>query len=311
MMNNIKPDISLFGSSYRPENWMNLYRSIGENDVRFEIIFVGPNEPDFELQPNIKFIKSFVKPSQCFEIAARNTAADLIMNMPDDVEFKTERPLDRLYCIYKSHNNEKLIVSCRYKLDGEDFSDECHHFFVGDRSSPILSLSGLLSKRLYREVGGVDRNFLTVMADNDITMRVHANGGEVILSDVYLEEYKRKGRGSQLCEEYWNHERGLLLDLWVVDGKLQSERVRSVEPFSDSKIVEVSQGPRGRWRGSSPAALEKLVDAAHFCFVELPRRSPSIFRVAYHIIKNFDKYPEYAKKIFLRLFFRKKPVREE
>ena len=302
-MNKIKPDISLFGPSYRPENWMDLYRSIGDNDVSFEIIFVGPNEPDFKLPSNFKFIKSYTKPMQCFEIAARNTTADLIMNIADDVEFRTKRPLDRLYNIYKSYNNEKLILSCRYMLNGEDLSDDCHHFLAGDKSSPVLPLSGLISRKLYREIGGVDRNFIAIIGENDLAMRVHALGGEVLLSDVYLEETKRKSRGSRLCAEFWNHDRGLLLNLWLVNGKVQLNRAKPVEPFSDFRILEVSQGPRGRWRGTSPVVLEKLVD------LYFPYRP--VFSMTYRAIRNPSKYPEYAKRIFRRLSFRKVPATGE
>jgi len=291
-MSQIKPAISIFGPSYRPENWMDLYGSIGENEVRFEIVFVGPNEPDFELPSNLKFIKSCVKPMQCFEIAARNTTGDLIMDIADDVEFRTKSPLDRLYNIYKSYNNYKLIISCRYMQDGVDLSEECHRFFAGDKSSPVLPLSGLMSRKLYREIGGIDRNFIAIIGGNDLAMRAHANGAEIILSDVYLDETKSKSRGSQLCVEYWNHDRGLLMDLWVVNGKVQSKRARPVEPFSDIKIMEESQGPRGRWRGNGFLLFEKIED-------NLPRvirgiRKPSMYlnyakRIALHINRTVTK----------------------
>ena len=294
------PGISIIGPSYRPENWMDLYRSIGDNDVSFEIIFVGPNEPDFKLPDNFKFIKSDVKPEQCFEIAARNATADLIMNIADDVEFRTNRPMDRLYNTYKSYNNDKLILSCRYMLDGEDLSEDSHHFIQGDISSPVMPLSGLMSSKLYREIGGIDRNFIAIMGESDLAMRVHAMGGEVILSDVYLEENKRKSRGSMLCNEFWGHDRGLLEELWLVNGKVQFHRSRNVEPFSDFRILEQSQGPRGRWGGSSPVGLEKLTDFYwNFCWHFYWQRI-SVFSRAFRTIKNIVKFPEYAKKIFRR-----------
>ena len=63
-----KPFISLFGSSCRPQNWKGLYESIGNNKVNFEIVFAGPNDPDFELPNNFKFIKSYTKPMKCRDI---------------------------------------------------------------------------------------------------------------------------------------------------------------------------------------------------------------------------------------------------
>jgi hypothetical protein len=90
------PDISLFGSAHRPQNWRDLYRSIADTRVSCEVIFVGPNPPDFKLPDTFRFIKSLTKPTQCFEIAARNTKGDLIMNVADDTEFRTNQPFDRL-----------------------------------------------------------------------------------------------------------------------------------------------------------------------------------------------------------------------
>ena len=96
-----KPDISIIGIAARPENWPNRYRSLDFNDVSFEIVFVGPNEPDYELPPNPRFIKSNVKPMQCLEITSRNTSGELAMYcIADDYTFVTPRPLDRLYRLY-------------------------------------------------------------------------------------------------------------------------------------------------------------------------------------------------------------------
>lgn len=292
------PEISIFGSAHRPQNWMDLYRSIGDNDISFEIIFVGPNEPDFELPSNFKFIKSYTKPAQCLEIASRYATADLIMNVADDCEFRTKRPLDVLYNTYRSYNNDKLILSCRYMLNGKDTSGPDHRFFVDDNNLPEKVLSGLMSKTLYRDIGGIDRNFIAVTWDWDIAMRVLALGGEVILSDVYLDELKSKRAGSNLCAEFWNHDRGLLESLWSVNRKTPFKRAKPVEPFSDFRILEESQGPRGRWRGSSPIIVEKLED-----FVRL---NCLFFGRVCRAIKNPARYPDYAKRIFRSLLRRSK-----
>lgn len=300
-----KPEISIFASVHRPQNWMDLYRSIGPNKVSFEIVFVGPNDPDFELPDNFKFIKSCTKPTQCIEIAVRNTSADLIMHFADDLEFRTKKPLDILYKTYKSFNNDKILLSCRYMLNGKDVSSIQHHFFVGDNSSPIMPLAALMSKKLYFDIGGIDRNFIAVMSDCDIAMRVYAIGGEVILSDVYLDELKSKSHGSNLCADYWNHDRKLLEKLWSINKKTHLNRTRPVESFSDFKILEESQGPRGKWRGTAPVLFESLVDFSRRntnFLMGLINRIIFFFRRAYRALRNPAKYPMYAKRI-LRSFF--------
>jgi len=234
---------------------MDLYKSIGENDVEFELIFVGPNKPDYRLPNNFRFIRSLVKPTQCLEIALRNTTADLVMNMADDCIFKGSRPLDRLYETYKNYNNNKIILSCKYMLNGEDLSESAHFDGI---SSPVMPLCGLMSRNLLMSVGGLDKNFIAIMWDCDIAMRVHSLGGDVILSDVFLEEDKDKNVGSELCNEFWEHDRGLLESLWTKNGKIHLCRTKPVESFDDLNILKASQGPRGRWRGSGSIVIEKI-----------------------------------------------------
>ena len=225
----MNPKISIFASAHRPQNWMDLYKSIGENDVEFELVFVGPNQPDYRLPNNFRFIRSLVKPTQCLEIALRNTTADLVMNIADDLMFKRSRPLDRLYETYKNYNNDKIILSCRYMLNGEDLSEESAHF--DGVNSPVMPLSGLMSRNLLKSIGGIDKNFIAIMWDSDIAMRVHALGGDVILSDVFLEEDKDKNAGSELCNEFWEHDRGLLFSLWKKKWEDSSSSNKTVGAF--------------------------------------------------------------------------------
>ena len=267
----MNPKISIFATAHRPQNWMDLYKSIGENDVEFELVFVGPNQPDYRLPNNFRFIRSLVKPTQCLEIALRNTTADLVMNIADDCMFKGSRPLDRLYETYKNYNNDKIILSCRYMLNGEDQS-ECAYFIKSDqhvdsstfneerydKSSPVMPLCGLMSRNLLMSIGGIDKNFIGIMFDNDIAMRVYALGGDVILSDVFCEEDKDNNAGSELCNELWEHDRGLVESLWVKNGKAHFCRTKPVESFDDLNILKASQGPRGRWRGSGSIVIEKI-----------------------------------------------------
>ena len=260
----MNPKISIIAPAHRPQNWMDLYKSIGENDVEFELVFVGPNQPDYRLPNNFRFIRSLVKPTQCLEIALRNTTADLVMSMADDTMFKESRPLDRLYETYKNYNNDKIILSCKYMLNGEDRSDTAYFSYskegtgTYDKSSPVMPLSGLMSRNLMVSMGGIDKNFIAIMWDSDIAMRVHALGGDVILSDVFLEEYLDKSAGSELCNEFWGHDRGLLESLWTKNGKVLFCRTKPVESFDDLNILKASQGPRGRWRGSGSIVIEKI-----------------------------------------------------
>ena len=240
------PIISVYGSAYRPQNWVGLYNTLIDNDISFEIVFVGPNEPDFILPDNFKYIKSSVKPAQCVEIASRYATGELIMQVADDLEFRTPKMLDSLYSVYTAYNDERLIVSCRFMVDGVDVSSLCCNYLAGRPETPMISVAGLMSNRLYREVGGIDRNFVAVCGDMDVIMRIHKRGGSVVLSDIYVNE-NRLHCGNDLYALYSVQDRALLDSLWMVGGSVQLDRARLFEPFSNERILEESQGPKGRW----------------------------------------------------------------
>jgi len=289
----MNPKIGIVASAHRPQNWMNLYKSIGDNEVDFELVFVGPNPPDFELPKNFRFIKSLVKPTQCLEIAFRNTVADYVVNIADDCEFKTPQPLDKLYNLYKSCNSEKVIVSSKMMTNGQDQSHFAHRFFTDDKSSLVMPLGGFIAKKFYHNLGGIDKHFIAVMWDLDIAMRVYALGGRVVMSDVYVNEDRGKNAGSNLCGEFWGHDRALLEGLWTTNGEVHLNRKNPVEPFSDMNILNASQGPRGRWCGNGPVFFEKVENRL--------RRYSSIFGRVNRGIRKPSMYQNYVKRMVLRL----------
>ncbi len=289
----MSPRIGIVASAHRPQNWMALYKSIGDNDVEFELVFVGPNPPDYELPKNFRFIRSFVKPTQCVEIAVRNTTADLMMDIADDCEFNTPQPLDKLYAIYKLCNSDKIIVSSKIMTNGEDQSHFAHRFFAGDENTPLMPICGLMSKKFYRDIGGIDKNFIAVMWSLDLTMRAYEAGGRVVMSDVYINEDRNKSASSNLCNEFWEHDRGLLESLWTINGKVQSRRPIPVESFSDVEILKASQGPRGRWRGKGNIFIEKIENSME--------RYRLIFRRINRGIRKPSMYLKYVKRIALWL----------
>ena len=246
----MQPIISLYGPAVRTEIWLDYYEGLACNSIPFEIVFVGPNKPDFVLPDNFHYIKSNVKPAQCLEIAARNALGEYLLNTVDDLLFTTKDALDKLYSEYLSYDDDKLILSCRYMMDGIDVSYECHRFHIQDPDSPIMPVSGLISKMLYRELGGVDKNFLALFSDLDIAMRLYAMGGSVVLSSVYVNEIVNSvpygTKSSLLDSEVGVHDRLLLNRLWQTAG-YQFVRNQPFEPFTDERILEESQGPKGRW----------------------------------------------------------------
>ena len=61
------------------------------------------------------------------------------------------------------------------------------------------------------------------------------------------DEIKSKKSSIDLCADFGGPDRGFLESLWVQDGKVGFNRRMPVTPFSNYKLLEKSQGPRGKW----------------------------------------------------------------
>ena len=79
--------VSIFGPSRRIHLWLDFYEKLNQNDVPFEIVFAGPNNPNFELPYNFKYIYSEVKPAQCANIAYLNIYWTICFKFSDDFVF--------------------------------------------------------------------------------------------------------------------------------------------------------------------------------------------------------------------------------
>ena len=245
------PLISIIASAVRPDNWIGLYENVGENDIDYELVFVGPNEPSVTLPDNFKHIKSNVKPAQCVEIAARHASGTHLLWTADDHLFTDERPLDRLWERYSSFDRDDIVVSTAM-----DAPEGWNRFVQYELESPKLALCGLMSMSLWRAVGGVDRRFIAVNWDHDVCMRVIEQGGEIVESDVFMDvdivlPDKPDSRGTLLYDEVRSYDSALLKSLWSSENNKDFSRTSPLEPLSDEKILERSQEPQGRWKYKS------------------------------------------------------------
>lgn len=262
-----KPTVSVVSTAYRPQNWMNVYKSLNENkELDVDFIFVGPNAPNYQLPKNFRFIKSNVKPAQCLEIAYRQSKSDFTINVADDVIFKETNPLDKLYAKYLSLDSDKVIVSPRYQMDDDLIDPRYLVLDQADPTSPSMPVGSFMKRSLYESLGGIDKNFMAVMYDLDVALRVYAIGGCVVFADnvTAYEDRIVASAGGSLCVDYASIDKGYLHSIWQKNPDNSYSRLRAVERFSDENILRYSQGPRGRWRGKNLYIVEVLIDSPRF-----------------------------------------------
>ena len=272
------PVISIFSAAARPENWMALYDNVADCDVTFEIVFVGPNAPVSPLPENCRYIKSNVKPVQAFEIGARHATGSLLMWTADDILFTSGRPLQNLYDVYVAQNDDKVIVSSEY-----DRPVGWNHLGPEDvlgpdlLKSPEMPLNGLMSTKTWSEIQGIDRRFIAVGWEYDLTLRVLAIGGSVVMSDVYVGDEIElwpfpRSRGGSLRREYGVADGKLLDDLWQTNGKYTLHRNMPMESFSDEGLIRRSEAPQGRWRYENDR-INRFITSTTFYSVRRIRRA--------------------------------------
>ena len=240
----MKPKLSLVGAAARPNSWPWFYKGLKTNKIEYEILFLGPNKPDFDLPKNFHFIQTNVKPPQCLEAGVRLASSDIIALTGDDLEFIEDNPLDKLYDLYLHYGNDKTIISPRAMIDGVDGING-HHVFFPD--GPATSKGGIMSKKYYMELGGLDKNFIAIMSNVDLDARVWIDGGKIIVSKIFINELT--GLGSNLCSSWYGIDRTYLESLYNKDnyGNILGNRLKPVDSFVNGGLLISTQGNKGTW----------------------------------------------------------------
>ena len=238
------PTISIISSAARPELWLNLYDSINDT-IDFEVVFVGPNSPDYTLPDNFNFIESSVKPVQCWEIATRNAEGKYLTFIPDDVFFIVENALSTMVTEFESYDIDELILSYRYVNSEGLFPLEVHRHI--NYSNIYMPIGFTILNSYYRHLGGLDKNFIALYWDLDLCFRVVEDGGITALSNVIIKDIDILNCGGLYSEFYQIDQFQTLSRIWPFLPNTPFKRTTPLEPFIDDNILIVSQGPKGRW----------------------------------------------------------------
>lgn len=239
--------ISLCASAIRTEHWLECYNSLLSNTIEWELVFVGPNRPNFELPKNLIYVYATTKPSQCYEISFRKARGELIGWIADDAIYP-DGALDRMYNLYKSFDNDKIVAAFRTVEDGRDITG-VHRFIGRNIDSPIMAPFGVVNREMFNKLGGYDRNFICGQSENDVVMRFLEIGGRVEITDipVYVNHKKDHYQGTVFRSNFYLEDRKVLEGAWMKDGRIMTKRNYPVEPFSDVDITSVTQAGKGMW----------------------------------------------------------------
>ncbi len=265
---NKEPLISVICPSNRIFLWESLYNAIKEysNDILFEIIIVGPCEPDFSLHSSIKYIKTNnIKVPQCNEIAMRNAQGKMFLIFGDDQKFWD----NGLFCLYEQYNklcekrgNNEVVILPPLRVRGS-----VPRLRYGRlKEAPISSLnSALFDRELYERFGGVDLRFLGVYWDCDLAMRFNQAGVKISFAkDMWCVEFGHKKKTTRLHRPCKPYDTEILNSFWVRRIKkgekvpsdniwcyakkrrhiISKKRLKDFKGYDEKNILLYSQGPK-------------------------------------------------------------------
>ena len=248
------PILSLIGPAKRTKLWLSYYETLKANEVSFEVIFIGPEKPTFNLPENFKFVFSEVKPQQCLEAASRLAKGEYLMPTGDDLVY-SEYALDKLYEAIQGAASDLAIGSLIYKKHQE--KEGMHRFINDDPNSPLMPyLGGIFKKSAWRELGGLDNRFVSSHGETEMTLRIIEKGGFVVYAEgAFLDEIVKGG--ASLWQTYGRKfDHPLMMRLWSMRSwrhgfrrRFSKVRLGSLHPYKDDGVLDVSQGFIGTWRG--------------------------------------------------------------
>lgn len=236
------PNVSAYLSSIRPYRWMRIHEMLTKTGLSFEIVIVGPNDPDFTLPKEIKFFKSDVKPSQCFHAAATMAEGETLLQIVDDIEY-ADGAIEEMYRAVMKIDN--INATCHYYQNGASnvYNQNISGSVLNLTYLPLLPVCGLYRRSAYSEIGGLDKRFDGVMGELDLYMRMCINGYSTHFVNYICNEnteYQKK-ESSSLCGKFWNLDRPKFIKLWSTSDHLYPIRKDIVRRYEDKDLLTKNQ----------------------------------------------------------------------
>lgn len=238
--------ISFICPSIRPKYWKLIREDIHDSKFKYEIIFIGPKSSFIHnLPPNCKFIKTFVKPSQCFQIGALNSKYNLICLLADDIKFSKKNILKQIHRNKKLIENKKILLSLKLRSYGVKT-----WLPVKEYDYMNLPFAPIVEKKKFFELGGIDKGFLATFHDLDLYLRILSKGYNVKYLNITVEERERNLIEPSLYNRNSSIDKIYFKKLWFSKGKFNLKRALKVKKFKEKNLINITQPPYGKWKNN-------------------------------------------------------------
>jgi hypothetical protein len=232
--------VSAYMTSIRPYRWMRMHEMLSKSGLNFEIVIVGPVQPNFALPSEIKFYYSNLKPLQCCHAAVTLCSGQTLLQLVDDIDYQ-DGGISKMYEAAMSADN--VMATCIYSQNGNKLQDKQN--IAGQTSStlPLLPVCGIYQRNIYSKIGGIDRRFNGVMGELDLYMRMSINGYRTIFVDYVCNENTahQAGEKTSLCMKFWDIDRPRIIKLWTTNNNLFLIRNDILRSYENKDLLTVEQ----------------------------------------------------------------------
>jgi hypothetical protein len=218
--------------------------------IPFECVYVGEAPFPDELRGRWPFLRYYrapreIPPAACAAWALTQGTGDLLYHAIDDYEWE-HGAIAALVGVFDEWCDDRLMPSPRYFVEeggSEQNWTENLRLIPGRADLPYLPLDGLISRRFYNDLGGIDRRFHSVMQMVDVFARAVVAGGRTWFTSAAVHERRtRYPAGYQsICARTYQADRPLLESFWFTDGTYEAgaPRVCPVEPYTPAQLADV------------------------------------------------------------------------
>lgn len=246
--------VSIISSAINVNYWAQNFYWFSEEEVSFEMIYVGPFSCPVQLPKNFRYIRATVKPVQCLEVAMRAARGKYIFHVVDDLlpcQSNTLSQMIKFQFALEKNGKYDVITSPLLRRRSGDFPIDEYSFIRGE-PKPQIPISIFFRRKLFEKVNGLESKFISSMADTDLVFRlISEHNAEFTFNEkIFLYERDFSGRDAgPLFSRFGSHDLSLLRNLWInSDGSFSGQRLKPTTHFDSQVSLFFSDPPFGRWR---------------------------------------------------------------
>ena len=150
-----------------------------------------------------------------------------------------------------------------------------------------LPVAPILEKKLFFEVGGIDKSFLATFHDLDLYLRILAKGYKVKYLDIIIDERVRDLIEPSLYQRNSNRDKKYFKKLWFKKGKFILKRSIKVKKFKKINLLKKTQPPYGKWKNNGDLINSLKYNYIFFVIDKIIKLEFNFIYNFYHKNKNF------------------------